>query len=1466
MNPSDIKTITLRVNSTDARTKLDELERRLRKANDARAESQRLEQAIGEQIAEARRRQEQLNATLSAGNHTTRETHRLKADLRKATQELTLLERKQAAARKDAARHLAEATRTEQRIEQTRGRYAALEQTLAHLGRATAPQLREAIRTLERTLGSGAVERGTQEWAAFEARLRECNRELRQLERNKQPLTSPPTPTDTGAEKAAEKGLAGFGLKWVGLTGVLSMSTSIFNNLTASASALVREYAEMDERLADVRKYTGLAERDVSALNDAFRRMDTRTPREQLNALAADAGRLGIQSREGVQEFVEAADMINVALGQDLGEDAVKQIGKLTQLFEVDKTLGLKQGMLATASVINELAQSSSAAEPYIMEFTARLSGVGHTAGIAQPKIMALAAVLDQSMVGVEKGATALQNILTALFRKPADMAAVAGLKVQEFTRLLRTDANAALLAFVEGLKHTGGMDRIAPILDQLKLNGSGATQVLTALAANLDTLRATQQQATAAFAEGTSVQREFAAANSTTQAQLEKTEKRMKDARIAIGRAFAPIAERVLSASAGTLQALAALLRALIDHRRLVLVLATAWAAYAAVILRATIAARLHAAATLLVRTAVLAWRAAAALSIVVTEALRLAYFTLTGQTMAAASAQMALSVAMAATPIGALLALISLAVVAYKALAASISSTEAAEQSLEGVRAKARQSVEEERTKIELLRRAAMDETLAMDERRKAVDRLNAIIPHYNAQIDTTTGKYRESKAALDDYLDSLRRKYELEGAREALTNLSKQIVAAELEEDRSKAAWQEQRNFNQQDDWTNLIPFVAPYRMGKEMYRRRQYAVAKNERATLQAQREAILARYGRDLSTAEATGRPSATTASEGAAYTAPAAKTSKSEAAERERRRIAKAQADIDRQAEAARQAAILRYQTGETDLLAHRERLLDIERDTLVRKRDIYQAGTVEHTRAQADIDRLDREHAKKHQDWSLEVLDREQKDELAALDHRAAATLMKDEDVQRERNRITLDHLRRRADLLRRYGRVEEHAAAEQAYAEESARQRLEQERKWAEAIRKLREDYARKSAAEVMALEQQTLETARRKGLVDEETYQKLLRQIRLKYQGLDGTGGLIGEERTKRTEEVLDMARPKSKADTPAPTAEAAGADFGLSGIAATLGQDKVAEQTYDNLRRLRDADLISQQDYTDAVEALDRGRFERFAAGAKAAYTTLGGLMQAAGAYNQAAARAEEAKTAARYDAEIRAAEGNTERVKKLEAEKAAALADIKSKANKRAMAIEIAQATAAAAMAALNAYRSTIAIPVVGPAMAPIAAAAAAAFGAVQIATIVKQHEAQEAGYYEGGFTGGTRYRRRAGVVHEGEFVANHHAVQNPVVLPVLRLLDHAQRHNTVASLTAADVSRAIAAAPTAAAPAQAPGAPTVQVVPTEAPATLAALRALTAVLEDGISATVAIDGHDGVAHQLRKYNSLNQRK
>ena len=147
----------------------------------------------------------------------------------------------------------------------------------------------------------------------------------------------------------------------------------------------------------------------------------------------------------------------------------------------------------------------------------------------------------------------------------------------------------------------------------------------------------------------------------------------------------------------------------------------------------------------------------------------------------------------------------------------------------------------------------------------------------------------------------------------------------------------------------------------------------------------------------------------------------------------------------------------------------------------------------------------------------------------------------------------------------------------------------------------------------------------------------------------------------------------------------------------------------------------------------------------------------------------------------------------------EKEKNDAIARIKTKASKRAQKIEMAQAVASTALGAIRAYTSALeaGFPL-GLILAPIAAAAALAAGAVQIATIKKQHQAAEAGYYEGGFTRrDPNNRREAGVVHANEFVANHNAVSNPQLLPVLRLIDQAQRNNTVGSLTREDVSRAI---------------------------------------------------------------------
>ena len=221
-----------------------------------------------------------------------------------------------------------------------------------------------------------------------------------------------------------------------GLTGV-----------TLTMRSCVNEYAEMEEAQSQVVKYTGLAKQEVEELNEEFKRMDTRTARTRLNELAGDAGKLGITTKDRVLEFVEAADMINVALGEDLGKDAITQIGKLADMFG-DGDRSLKENMLAVGSAVNSVAQNSSAAEPYLVEFTARMGGVGKQANLAITDIMGFASALDQNMLRSEMASTALSGLILKLYQEPAKYAKLAGLQVEEFTQLMSKDANEAVLTF----------------------------------------------------------------------------------------------------------------------------------------------------------------------------------------------------------------------------------------------------------------------------------------------------------------------------------------------------------------------------------------------------------------------------------------------------------------------------------------------------------------------------------------------------------------------------------------------------------------------------------------------------------------------------------------------------------------------------------------------------------------------------------------------------------------------------------------------------------------------------------------------------------------------------------------------------------------------------------------------------------------------------------------------------------
>ncbi len=155
---------------------------------------------------------------------------------------------------------------------------------------------------------------------------------------------------------------------------------------------------------------------------------------------------------------------------------------------------------------------------------------------------------------------------------------------------------------------------------------------------------------------------------------------------------------------------------------------------------------------------------------------------------------------------------------------------------------------------------------------------------------------------------------------------------------------------------------------------------------------------------------------------------------------------------------------------------------------------------------------------------------------------------------------------------------------------------------------------------------------------------------------------------------------------------------------------------------------------------------------------------------------------------------------------------------------------------------------------------------------IQVATIKKQHEAQAAGYYEGGFTSrDSNNRKEVGVVHVNEFVANHDAVGDPALAPVLRLIDHAQRNNTVGSLTAADVSNAIGISRGVGMGGDADYSPvvdaisgTVALMADITSATRASIDRLSENIENGIDATVIMDGERGLYKKLKRFERLTQ--
>lgn len=1364
-------------------------------------------------------------------------------------------------------------------IKETKRQMQLVNNTMSNLKTSSIRDLEYSIKALNQQMHG--MERGTEQFKQMELKAKQLKAELQAVR----------------AEGVAQESWIKRSADWFNrMQGIALGAVAAISGITFTVKKCVEEYAKMDDEMTNVRKYTGQAAEEVERMNEDFKKMDTRTPRQKLNQLAEDAGRLGITSTAAVEEFVDGADKINVALGDDLGDKAVSQIGKLAQMFGEDKTKGLRGAMLATGSAVNELAQNSSASAGYLVDFTARVAGVGKQAGFTQAQIMGLASVLDQNMQQDETAATAVQNLLAKMFQDSAKFAQIAGLNVKEFAKTLKEDANGALLQFLAAMRAKGGFADLAPMFEEMKMDGSRATGVLTVLADKLDDIKTAQDLASEAYSEGTSVLNEFETQNESVQAQLDKASKKFLDLSIELGQKLYPAARYCISAASLGVRALSTLVDFVKKYWRILIVLTAAIVTYTAV-----------SKAKLIAEKAQMAWlnimilREKAHLVLVglKTSALKtmaIVQMALTREIKLTTAAQMLWNKVLLANPITAVIAVVAGLTAAVVTLSKETSTAEQAQSDYNDAVTDANKQAAEEEAAIMRLVSAIQSNTSAESDRKAALEKLNGkLMQEHLGNITEEAVRTGQATRQIQSYIDMMKKKIVIDGLQK---KLAESIAKQAENEDLLNEADNDKRGF-----WTKVWGRINPFASGKtkllnlasdnkevfidvmnkSIEREKQYQQKLIDKIKqLESQHFEINDPEPWRNNGYNGKGNDGTIIKKQSTAGTHQVSEKERKARVKAEKAAAAEAR---KRQAEAKRKqkqaADSIKAETNE--LMAENakayaegkktyQQFIDdrqsIQIKGFAKLKQLYGAESNEYMQLLDNQVNVVKQHDAAIQKMNEQTIERERLQKEASIkaqyNDASSAIYQNDTALNEALYKNDVEAMKKRLALYKDREGSEEWLDLKAEMEQAELDHQLQMQESYQNQLRELRQQFGKQDlqAQETMYLN--GLDNLYKQGLIKEEEYQQMKLEITKQFAAqraqIDADDHGAGSAQIKindKSSEMVNSARA------------AAGESQQTSN--ATLGgyfssQVENYQNTMEKLKELYGNDKQNHAAYMQAKAQVTANFLDNMVQQTSAAYNGINNILSSASAYAQACSDLEQAKISKNYEKQIAAAGNNSKKKKKLEEKRDKELAAAKSKANKKSMKIEIAQAIASTAMAAINAYSSAASIPVTGWVMAPIAAGMATAAGMLQIATIKKQHQAEAAGYYEGGYTGGNRYRKEAGVVHEGEFVANHRAVNNSSIRPALDLIDRAQRSNTVGSLTADDITRSLGQGSSTVV------APVVNVNNdnTEVRQSLdgvnAAVSRLTQTLDDGIEVEVPISGRRGLHRRLQDYQRILNNK
>ncbi len=710
---------------------------------------------------------------------------------------------------------------------------------------------------------------------------------------------------------------------------------------------------------------------------------------------------------------------------------------------------------------------------------------------------------------------------------------------------------------------------------------------------------------------------------------------------------------------------------------------------------------------------------------------------------------AQDAWNASMKANPIAAVISLVAGLAAGLAVLINRTKEASGAQKAMNEAQATATEQYAEQRAAIEKNLFIARDETYSLDQRKKAIDALNEIIPGYNASIDETTGKYIESKEALDEYLKSLKYKLILEANDEKYKELLAEQSRLENEKDMADEAAEEERKNAKMDTTPRTTGGAGGggYAVGaiKATTMARDYAdeigrqleVAKNNVADFEDfMKKCVKEAADAAKKTAEDTNKVIEGTATETeearkkrekeeaaarkAATAARKEEERKAKELQREQERAAKEQAKAD---EEARKQSIKDFKQSYEDRLLIIQAALDEEQR-------VMQQAVIDGQTSQeaADVYMLARQ--REYQAERLKILE----EYLPAT--KDSETLTDDErrDMEIKTNKAIMD----------------------------SRRQLLTDTGNWAAKMRELMNTTDPRSERGInQTYDDQILAVGR--------LYSTMIAEAR--NAGMETTQ--LEEAKAARFAEINEERRQKL---------------FELAQITGVTWAEEY-ENELAQLEAMHDKGIISEEKYQKAKLMLQMNNAKKY-------YDYFSGL--ASNTVN-AMQEAEISAVEAKYDVLIQQAKNNGEDTAALEQEKENKKLEIQKKYADVNFAIKVSEIIANTAVAIMQAFAQ------LGPIGGAVAAAMLTATGAAQVVAANAERQKVKAmqpgsvsssvadaateteqkatanrkltGYSDGGYTGdGDRYQV-AGIVHKGEYVVPKPIMSEPSVIDAVGLIE-----------------------------------------------------------------------------------------